>query len=80
MRNSGLIIALKRNCIRTQMDGLSTIFLALADPTRRALMEQQQKAEETVAELAALARGRCDVLFAMLRDGTLYEFEKPLNA
>ena len=62
------------------MDGLSTIFLALADPTRRALMEQQQKVEETVTELAALARGRCDVLFAMLRDGTLYEFEKPLNA
>ena len=62
------------------MDGLSTIFLALADPTRRALMEQQQKVEATVAEPAALARGRCDVPFAMLRDGTLYEFEKPLNA
>ena len=35
------------------MDGLSTIFLALADPSRRALMEQLQKREATVTELAA---------------------------
>ena len=35
------------------MDGLSTIFLALADPSRRALMEQLQKGEATVTELAA---------------------------
>lgn len=34
------------------MDELSTIFLALADPTRRALLEQLQKGEATVTELA----------------------------
>ena len=34
------------------MDELSTIFLALADPTRRALLEQLRKGEATVTELA----------------------------
>ena len=35
------------------MDGLSTVFLTLADPTRRALMVELQKGEATVTELAA---------------------------
>ncbi|MFX1822338.1 metalloregulator ArsR/SmtB family transcription factor [Pseudarthrobacter sp. CC4] len=35
------------------MDELSTIFLALADPTRRALLAQLQQGEATVTELAA---------------------------
>lgn len=35
------------------MDGLSTIFLALADPTRRALLAQLQQGEAAVTELAA---------------------------
>ena len=35
------------------MDELSTIFLALADPTRRALLAQLQRGEATVTELAA---------------------------
>ncbi|WP_426766116.1 ArsR/SmtB family transcription factor [Pseudarthrobacter sp. 1G09] len=35
------------------MDHLSAIFLALADPTRRALLAQLQQGEATVTELAA---------------------------
>ncbi|MCY1675649.1 metalloregulator ArsR/SmtB family transcription factor [Pseudarthrobacter sp. SL88] len=35
------------------MDNLSAIFLALADPTRRALLAQLQWGEATVTELAA---------------------------
>lgn len=35
------------------MDELSAIFLALADPTRRALLAQLQQGEATVTELAA---------------------------
>lgn len=35
------------------MDTLSAIFLALADPTRRALLAQLQRGEATVTELAA---------------------------
>lgn len=35
------------------MDDLSAIFLALADPTRRALLAQLQRGEATVTELAA---------------------------
>lgn len=35
------------------MDELSTIFLALADPTRRALLAQLRQGEATVTELAA---------------------------
>ena len=35
------------------MDDLSAIFLALADPTRRALLAQLQQGEATVTELAA---------------------------
>ncbi|WP_028280804.1 metalloregulator ArsR/SmtB family transcription factor [Arthrobacter sp. H5] len=34
------------------MDELSTLFLALADPTRRALLEQLKRGEATVTELA----------------------------
>ena len=35
------------------MDELSTIFFALADPTRRALLGQLRQGEATVTELAA---------------------------
>lgn len=35
------------------MDDLSTIFLALSDPTRRALLAQLQRGDATVTELAA---------------------------
>jgi len=35
------------------MDELSTLFLALADPTRRALLAQLRQGEATVTELAA---------------------------
>lgn len=49
-------------------------FAALADPTSRAYYERK-KAEHKKhnAALICLARRRCDVLFAMLRDGTLYQ-------
>ena len=45
-----------RECVirlGAQMDELSAIFLALADPTRRALLAQLQQGEATVTELAA---------------------------
>ena len=42
-----------RNYASAQMDDLSTIFLALADPTRRTLLTQLQQGDATVTELAA---------------------------
>lgn len=56
-------------------------FAALADPTSRAYYERK-KAEHKKhnAALICLARRRCDVLFAMLRDGTLYQPSIPAAA
>jgi DNA-binding transcriptional ArsR family regulator len=39
--------------MQTQPDTLSTVFAALADPTRRAILARLAKGEATVTELAA---------------------------
>ncbi|MQA36247.1 IS110 family transposase, partial [Modestobacter roseus] len=49
-------------------------FAALADPTSRAYYDRKRAAgKRHNAALICLARRRVDVLFAMLREGTLYE-------
>lgn len=49
-------------------------FAALRDPTSRAYYERKRaEGKRHNQALVALARRRCDVLFAMLRDGTLYD-------
>jgi transposase len=49
-------------------------FAALADPTSRAYYDRKRAAgKRHNAALICLARRRVDVLFAMLRDGTLYQ-------
>jgi transposase len=56
-------------------------FAALRDPVSRAYYERkvsQGKRHNQV--LIALARRRCDVLFAMLRDGTFYHPVTPKAA
>ena len=51
-------------------------FAALADPTSRAYYDRKRAAgKRHNAALICLARRRVDVLFAMLRDGTLYQPE-----
>jgi transposase len=48
-------------------------FAALRDPVSRAYYDRKiQQGKRHNQALTALARRRCDVLFAMLRDGTLY--------
>jgi hypothetical protein len=47
---------------------------ALADPTSRASTTRKRAAgKRHNAALVCLARRRVDVLFAMLRDGTVYQ-------
>lgn len=49
-------------------------FAALKDPTSRAYYDRKRaEGKRHNQALIALARRRCDVLYAMLRDGTLYQ-------
>ena len=49
-------------------------FAALGDPTSRAYYERKKaQGKRHNQALIALARRRCDVLYAMMRDGTLYQ-------
>jgi hypothetical protein len=49
-------------------------FAALRDPTSRAYYTRKiSQGKRHNRALIALARRRCDVLFAMLRDGTFYQ-------
>jgi transposase len=53
-------------------------FAALRDPISRAYYERKiSQGKRHNQALIALARRRCDVLFAMLRDGTLYSPPQP---
>lgn len=56
-------------------------FAALRDPESRAYYDRKiAQGKRHNQALIALARRRLDVLFAMLRDGTLYEPRTPLAA
>ncbi|QCB97360.1 IS110 family transposase [Arthrobacter sp. PAMC25564] len=56
-------------------------FAALKDPASRAYYDRKRaEGKRHNQALIALARRRCDVLFAMLRDMTLYEAPKPKAA
>jgi len=51
-------------------------FAALRDPVSRAYYARKiQQGKRHNQALIALTRRRCDVLFAMLRDGTIYQFK-----
>jgi transposase len=55
-------------------------FVALRDPISRAYYTRKiTQGKRHNQALIALARRRCDVLFAMLRDGTLYSPPRPEN-
>ncbi len=56
-------------------------FAALKDPASRAYYDRKRaEGKRHNQALIALARRRCDVLFAMLRDMTLYEAPEPKTA
>lgn len=56
-------------------------FAALRDPISRAYYTRKiQQGKRHNQALIALARRRCDVLFAMLRDGTFYQPKTAPNA
>lgn len=56
-------------------------FAALRDPVSRAYYDRKMaQGKRHNQALIALARRRCDVLFAMLRDGTLYDAGHALTA
>ncbi len=56
-------------------------FAALKDPVSRAYYDRKRaEGKRHNQALIALARRRCDVLFAMLRDGTLYDAPRPETA
>lgn len=56
-------------------------FAALRDPISRAYYARKiQQGKRHNQALIALARHRCDVLFAMLRDGTFYQPQTATNA
>jgi transposase len=56
-------------------------FAALRDPTSRAYYDRKiAQGKRHNQALIALARRRCDVLFAMLRDGTRYKTDHALAA
>ncbi|QOI65948.1 IS110 family transposase (plasmid) [Arthrobacter sp. TES] len=56
-------------------------FAALKDPLSRAYYDRKRaQGKKHNQALIALARRRCDVIFAMLRDGTLYEAQTPAAA
>ncbi len=51
-------------------------FASLKDPNSRAYYDRKRAENKSHQHaLMALARRRCDVLFAMMRDGTLYDAE-----
>lgn len=53
-------------------------FASLNDPRSRAYYDKKRaEGKRHNQALIALARRRCDVLFAMLRDGTLYDAPEP---
>ncbi|RKS76168.1 transposase IS116/IS110/IS902 family protein [Actinomadura pelletieri DSM 43383] len=55
-------------------------FASLADPASRAYYrKKREQGKRHNAALICLARRRCDVLFAMLRDGTLYQPQTPVT-
>ena len=56
-------------------------FAALRDPVSGTYYDRKiAQGKRHNQALIALARRRCDVLYAMLHDSTLYEIRKPLNA
>lgn len=56
-------------------------FGSLSDPASRAYYDRKRaEKKKHNAALICLARRRCDVLFAMLRDGTLYQAKPPAAA
>ena len=56
-------------------------FAALKDPLSRAYYDRKRaEGKRHNQALIALARRRCDTLYAMLRDGTLYEAKPPAAA
>jgi len=56
-------------------------FASLSDPTSRAYYDRKRaQGKKHNAALICLARRRCDVLYAMLRDGTLYQAPTPAAA
>jgi len=56
-------------------------FAALKDPLSRAYYDRKRaQGKKHNHALIALARRRCDVIYAMLRDGTLYETKTPAAA
>lgn len=56
-------------------------FAALKDPLSRAYYDRKRtQGKKHNQALIALARRRCDVIYAMLRDGTLYETKTPAAA
>jgi transposase len=56
-------------------------FAALSDPTSRAYYDRKRaEGKKHNAALICLARLRCDVLFAMLRNGTHYQHPTPRKA
>ena len=56
-------------------------FAALRDPVSRTYYDRNiSQGKRHNQALIALARRRCDVLYAMLRDGTLYETKHQLAA
>jgi transposase len=56
-------------------------FAALSDPVSRAYYDRKRaEGKKHNAALICLARCRCDVLYAMLRNGTHYRHPKPVSA
>ncbi|RNL58891.1 IS110 family transposase, partial [Arthrobacter oryzae] len=56
-------------------------FASLKDPVSREYYDRKRaEGKRHNQALIALARRRCDVLFAMLRDGTFYEAPSPKTA
>lgn len=56
-------------------------FAALRDPVSRSYYDRKiRQGKRHNQALVALARRRCDVLFAMLRDGTFYHTQRVANA
>ena len=55
-------------------------FASLSDPVSRAYYDRKRaEGKKHNAALICLARRRCDVLYAMLRNGTFYEHREPKN-
>lgn len=56
-------------------------FAALSDPTSRAYYDRKRaQGKKHNAAMICLARRRCDVIYAMLRDGTTYQAPTPAAA